>query len=102
MYLTQLINFYFSDVNFIPFFKAICAEVVISTSDSETHISLLNKVAWVGSVYWLYERKCYLELEARIRQENVKSVLLLGTPGMGKSLFMKWLNNVAHSKHKRC
>jgi ABC-type phosphate transport system ATPase subunit len=86
----------------VNFFKAICAEVVISSSDSETYISLSNKVAWVGSVYWLYERKCYLELEARIRQENVKSVLLLGTPGMGKSLFMKWLNNVAHSKHKRC
>ena len=78
-------------MNFIPFFKAICAEVVISTSDSGTHIRLSNKVAWVGSVYWLYERKCYLELEAIIRKENVKSVLLLGTPGNGKSLFMKWL-----------
>ena len=75
----------------IPFFKAICAEVVISTSDSETHMSLSNNVAWIGSVFWLYERKCYLELEATVRKESVKSALLLGTSGVGKSLFMKWL-----------
>jgi len=79
-------------MNFIPFFKAICAEVVISTSDSGKHISLSNKVAWDGCVqYWLYERKCYLELEAIIRKENVKSVLVLGTPGTGRTLFMMWL-----------
>ena len=43
---------------------------------------------WGDDVAELYERPCYIEIYLKIL--NMKAVLLKGTPGIGKSLFIFW------------
>ena len=59
----------------------------VQTIDS---FSTINGVAWLDEVKRLYVRPCYLTLKQLIIGK-LKSVLLLGTPGIGKSMFLRWL-----------
>ena len=48
-------------------------------------------VKWLSATELLYIRPCYKELASMLCNDKINSALLLGTPGIGKSLFMRWL-----------
>src|SRR5690242_9762739 len=85
-----------SEVNandeFVKFWKVLCSHKMISTEkNGERYLKLNNNVPWLSGLTCLYVRKCYVDLAKMFLDDKIRNALLLGTPGIGKSLFMRWL-----------
>ena len=79
---------------FVIFWKAICADngIITGSIGDKTYLRLIGDAKWLKNVSQLYVRKCYSDLDKIITDNiDVKSMLLLGTTGIGKSLFLRWL-----------
>ena len=72
---------------FVALWKKVVNAGPVQTSDG---YSTVGDVPWLDLVKRLYVRPCYLALKEKIIG-HLKSVLVLGTPGIGKSLFLRWL-----------
>ena len=70
---------------------AIIIHTAILSNDGYCFIDPEHNVPWLDNVNQLYVRPCYISLKHKIIHNELRSVLLLGTPGIGKSLFLRWL-----------
>lgn len=68
------------------FWKAL---VDSGVSKSERQWTLTANVPWIGGVNTFYNRECYDDL--CIRMATTKRVLVKGTPGIGKTMFLQRL-----------
>ena len=89
-YLTHLGRQKYINDEFVIFWKAVCDKEIISTDLGGAHYSEVDGAQWLG-LPRLYVRDCYHKLSELFLDGGVKNALLLGTPGIGKSLFMRWL-----------
>ena len=77
---------------FQTFWKNIVEHVVEDTVvDGNRFETVHGNVAWLDTCKKLYVRDCYTKLKDKLISDKVKSALILGTPGIGKPLFMRWL-----------
>lgn len=84
----------------MQFWKAICTPGGIlaeETENGDKFLTLKDNVMW-DDVSPLYVRSSYCKLKNLFLDANVRSGLLLGTPGIGKSLFLRWLLSELVSK----
>jgi len=51
--------------------------------------SLPGSTKWFGKVERLYNRPCYDEITKNITTGNLSDVLIIGTPGIGKTLYLQ-------------
>lgn len=58
---------------------------------SGAHYTEIDGAQWLPGLPRLYVRDCYHKLSQLFLADGVKYALLLGTPGIGKSLYMRWL-----------
>ena len=90
--------------NYAIFWKAICSTngIIHKKVNDSKFLSLVGDAKWLNNVSKLYVRKCYIDLRNLLSNINIKSALLLGTPGIWKSLFLRWLiSQLVLNKTKR-
>jgi len=69
-----------------------CSDKEIESADlSGAHYSEIDSAKWLPGLPRLYVRDCYHKLSELFLDVGVKNALLLGTPGIGKSLYLRWL-----------
>jgi len=77
---------------FIGFWKAVCSDSILSTRKGDSSYLVFSDGAkWLSGLSELYVRNCYHELRKCFVNDAMKGGLLKGTPGIGKSLFLRWL-----------
>ena len=90
--------------NYAIFWKAICSTngIIHKKVNDSKFLSLVGDAKWLNNVSKLYVRKCYIDLSDLFLNINIKSGLLLGTPGIGKSLFLRWfISQLVSQRSKR-
>ena len=90
-YLTHLGRQTYINDEFVIFWKAVCDKEIVSTDLSGAHYSEIDGAQWLPGLPRLYVRDRYHKLSELFLADGVKYALLLGTPGIGKSLYMRWL-----------
>ena len=90
-YLTHLGRQTYINDEFVIFWKAVCDKEIVSTDLSGAHYSEIDSAKWLPGLHRLYVRDCYHKLSELFLDVGVKNALLLGTPGIGKSLYLRWL-----------
>ena len=69
--------------------SAILGDRIITNPDNPRLWSLPDGISWFGGVKKLYNRKCYDAITDRIKTSSLTHLLVIGTPGIGKTLYLQ-------------